>query len=234
MDNQLRTSLFDTLSLKRKSNENKSYIERLIIPMCVFVLLAVILISLSLHVLNYGGITKSTKIRQKGQGNITECKITYTEDDEFDTQVLKTAMDYFASKTGVMPNIYICSEYGGDAESLFLRYGSAENCFFIVYEIADGSVNAVISDDAISVIDSEAYDIFCDYIDYYKSITEDTCKILEYTYKSTADRIMVKTDIFNCVSVRYYIGIILMIISEFFLALKMLNEIKKRNGITGG
>lgn len=229
MDNRSRTSLSASFSLRRKSNGHKSYTEILLIPMCVFVLSAVILISLSAHVLNYGGIAKSTEIRQKAQGNSTECGVIYTGDDSFDVQTLESAMNCFASKTGISAIVYICSEYNEDIESLYVRHGISENCFFTVYETTTGSVSGVISDGAVSVIDGEAYGIFCDYIDYYKSITDDTCTILEHTYESTADRIMVKTNLFNCVSVKYYIGIIFMAVIECFLVLKMINEIKKYN-----
>lgn len=78
MNNQSRIDLFDVLSLRR-GNERKYCTEILFIPMCAVVLLTVILVSLSVHVINYGGITKSTKTRQKIQGDISECKMTCAE-----------------------------------------------------------------------------------------------------------------------------------------------------------
>lgn len=232
MNNQSRINLFDAISLRRKGNERKSYMEIFFIPICAAVLLTVILVSLSVHVINYGGITKSTKTRQKIQGDVSECKIICADEYSFDISKLEDAMKYFASKTGIMPNIYICSEYNGDAESLFLQYKTDENCFFTVYGVSYGSVNAIAGEQARQVLDDEAYDIFCEYVDYYKSIIEDSCEILEYAYKSTADRIMVKTNIFNCVSEKYHIGIILTIIFDCFFVLKMINEVKENNKMT--
>lgn len=93
--------------------------------------------------------------------------------------------------------------------------------------ILKGSVNAIAGEHAWQVLDSEAYDIFCEYVNYYKNTAEDSCEILEYEYKSTANKIMVKTNIFNCVFEKYHIGIILTIIFECFFVLKMINEVKE-------
>lgn len=230
MNNEIdRTSLLDLLSLRRKNKESKTYIEILLVPILACIILTVILSALIVHTVTYGGITKSTVKREKLEGAVSEP--TFTDDEEMvsDRDFLQRKLNEFMQKTGVTPYAYIYANNTREtAEDLYSKYCTAEDCFFVTFNANTGSINAFISGKADCVIDGEAYTIFGDYFRYYKSIVDEPEKLLGYAYKATADRIMTKTNIFNCVSVEYYIGIVVIAIMELFFIYKTVKSISDK------
>lgn len=115
---------------------------------------------------------------------------------------LEQSMRQFYMETGVQPYLYILpngqtrsvQELTSRAEELYPKLFSDEAHFLLVFcDDNSGSFNAgyVIGTQAKSVMDSEAIDIFKDYLDanYYDlSLTE--TQIFANTYTQTADRIM--------------------------------------------
>lgn len=229
MDSNNRKPHLDIAFMRNNKEKEKeqSYIVALLVPVCVFVALSVIFIALAIHVIDYGGIAKSTHKRQTLVEAVENAIIIDNEELLSDHDELSDAMNMFAQKTGITPYIYIYSENETDFELLFTDLCKADNCFLVTYGTS-GKVNALISEGAKLVMDNEAYTIFCDYIDYYTNITDDYSKILEFTYRKTADRIMTKTNIFNCVSAEYYIALVLIAIMECFFAYKIINKIRKQ------
>lgn len=228
MDTNNRKTHLDISFIRNNRPKEQSYILGTLLAVCVFVALLVIFIALATHVLDYGGIAKSTHERQKLVENIETAVIIDKEDILSNADELFDAMNIFAQKTGVTPYIYIYSEKETDPESLFTDLCKADNCFLVTYGTF-GKVNALVSDGAEMVIDNEAYTIFCDYINYYKNISDDYSEVLKFAYRKTAHRIMAKTNIFNCVSAEYYIALVLIAITECFFAYKIINKIKEKH-----
>ena len=220
-------SLFDRLTLRRNSDGTKNYVEIFLIPSVVIILSAVIMLSLLLHVLNFGGITKSTQSREKLADSIAKIQIIDNTRSFKSTENLKIAMDEFFNATGVSPCVYVLSE--GENKSCSDAYYencASENCFFVMFDPKNNTVSAVSGSGAVSVMDSQAYEIFSDYVSYYIDIVESDEELLEYSFRSTATRIMTKTNLFNCVPAAYYYGIIVAVLIIVFFVTRMLKDLK--------
>lgn len=136
-------------------------------------------------------------------GSVEETAYFTDEGDWIDNpNALNQAMRQFCMDTGVQPYLYILpngqtrsvQELTSRAEALYPEIFNDEAHFLLVFcDDNSGSFNAgyVIGTQAKSVMDSEAIDIFKDYLDanYYDfSLTE--TQIFTNTYTKTADRIM--------------------------------------------
>lgn len=136
-------------------------------------------------------------------GSVEETAYFTDEGDWIDNpNALNQAMRQFYMDTGVQPYLYILpngqtrsvQELTSRAETLYPEIFNDEAHFLLVFcDDNSGSFNAgyVIGTQAKSIMDSEAIDIFKDYLDanYYDfSLTE--TQIFANTYTQTADRIM--------------------------------------------
>lgn len=223
-------SLFDRLTLRRNSDGTKNYVEIFLIPSVTVILSAVIMLSLLLHVLNFGGITKSTQKREKLADSIANIQIIDNAKSFKSTEYLKMAMDEFFSSTGVSPCIYVLSD--GENKSVqdaYYENCASENCFFVMFDVKNNTVSAVSGTSAVSVMDSQAYEIFSDYVSYYVDIVESDEELLEYSLRATATRIMTKTNLLNCVPAPYYYGIIVAALIIVFFVIRMIKDIKLKN-----
>ncbi len=231
MDKNARSSLFGALSFRNGPTGEAQYILKMIIRACAFAALAIVFIALMMHVLDYGGITMSTHSRQMAEGAI-QGGVMLIDDGEClsEKDELMLALEHFEQKTGVTPYLYIYESENDDADvySLFNDICIAKNSLLVAYNVQSKNITIKSSDGAKTVLDNEAYDIFCDYIAYYKQITVEHARILEHAYRSTAKRIMSKTNIFNCVSSAFYIGILFILIAECIIIFKIITDIKKK------
>lgn len=193
------------------------------------VTLIIMFVIIGLSAARYGGnITKSTHDREK----LTEVA-SFDSDcvvDElswFDNaNSAGSKLKYFYQETGVQPYVYLLS-YNASlttidqkttyAESLFDSEGLADNAFLFVYFAEEDTDNDVgdmvyVSGTRVdSVMDSEAVDIFWDYIDNYWYTSMSTDDMFEAVFTKTADRIMTKTTTFADVGKIAAIGGVLII-----------------------
>lgn len=179
-----------------------------LLSVLVFVLIIVIW-CISTFVNNAGAITKSSVEREKldtSVGFYTDC-ITDNESWFSNETRTESRLKDFFNETGVQPYIVI-NNYNPDlktdadkekyAKDYYKDNLGAENGFMYMYfpesdpnEV--GYMYAVVASGASTVMDSEAQQIFWDYIDKYWSTVNSTDDMFVQTFDSTADRIMTKT-----------------------------------------
>ena len=146
------------------------------------------------------------------------------------TENLKISMIEFYNATGVSPCVYTLSEgEGTTASEAYYQNCASENCFFVMLDPKTNQVSAVSGNGAVSVMDSQAYEIFSDYVSYYVDIVESDEELLEYSLRATATRIMTKTNLLNCVPAPYYYGIIVAALIIIFFVIRMIKDIKIKN-----
>ncbi len=226
-----RYSLWDALSMRRRPNESKTYMELLLVPVVAVVVAGIILAALMMHILDYGGVTRSTVARNKIENTSgAECKVIDSDGLFEEQKYLLAALEEFAAVSGVYPCVYVTQNDNDTAQALYGESCGSENCFFVVYNVETDDFSAVAGQQASNVIDNEAYKIFCEYTEYYKDIADTDCEMLEYAFRATAKRIMKKTNLFNCVHSAYYVGVAVCLAIIVFFIVKAVNDIKYKRG----
>lgn len=224
-----RKTLFEHFALRRPDNNSKNYVEIFFIPSVAIIAAAIICIALLMNVLNFGGVTRSTKMREKLTNSSANIEIIDSGENLKSTQYLKEALNEFYNVTGVAPCVYVLAKDEiASAEEMYYQHCANENCFFVVFNTKTDSVNSVVGSAAVQVIDDEAYKIFTDYVEYYVNIVESDEELLEYAFIATANRIMTKTNLFNGVAVQYHFGIIITLVIIAFFGLKVTKNIKNK------
>lgn len=223
-------SLLGRFSLRKDGKGEKSYVEIFLIPSVAILLSAIIMVSLLLHVMDFGGVALSTKAREKLTASIQKIQIIDNAKAFKTTENLKISMTEFYNATGVSPCVYTLSEgEGTTASEAYYQNCASENCFFVMLDPKTNQVSAVSGNGAASVMDAEAYEIFSDYVLHYENIAESDEELLEYSLNATATRIMRKTNLFNCVPAPYYYGIIIAVLIILFFSTKVKNDLKIKN-----
>lgn len=175
----------------------------------------------------YANTTERTKL----DSSVTKETDYYYDELGYINQesVLLKGLQYFYSKTGVQPVIYITDNREAQAASLYDEICSDEGHFLlVVIGSKDGSTDWEYDYQwgaaASSIMDKEAEDIFFAYLDsyYYGSYTDE--EVFANAFKSTADTIMSSTtngfDVLRVMIIGVVIIIVLLILVNFWKARK--------------
>ena len=156
-----------------------------------------------------GGITKSTVAREALPASAVVETDYYTDEPGWisSKSTLLSGMKEFYEKTGVQPYLYIATSVDGTtspstsqlsayAKQLYSEKFTDQGHFLLVFcDDGKGSYNAGywMGDQARTVLDDEALDIFAGYMnEYYSGDMEDE-EFFSTTYAKTAERIMTVT-----------------------------------------
>ena len=154
---------------------------------------------------------------------------------------LESGMKYFFSETGVQPYLYLVDNVNGDpspsdevmgafAEGLYDELFTDEGHLLVVFQEhnENGQYLAwcVAGKQAKTVFDSEARDIFFDYLDHYYVSDLDTSDYFSTVFEKTADRMMEVTQ--NPLIKVAVVGGILLILLLLFTWWKKAKQQKNR------
>lgn len=178
------------------------------------------------------GITESTYARQKIDGAGYENQVHDNLRWFSNSGSLANQLKHFYDMTGVQPVIVLENrpDLIGDpaaqeeeAHKLFQELGLSDGSFLFVYfddNGQDGDWRTWVGNSAATVMDSEAIQIFGDYLNKYWSSNMNEDELFARTFNDTADRIMSRTTNSNDVAIWVWIavGVIGAGIAIFFIA----------------
>lgn len=165
------------------------------------------------------GITESTTAREKLPGSGYKNEV-YDELGWFsNTNSVANNIRHFYDVTGVQPVIYLenrpdlignSSAQEAEAERIYKELGLGDDAFLVVYfdnDGTDGDWTTWVGNAAGTVMDSNAIQIFGDYLSRYwfSDATED--QMFENAFNNTADRIMSRTTNANDVAIYVWIAL---------------------------
>lgn len=167
---------------------------------------------------NERDITDSTVARTKLEGTTYKDEV-YDELGWINTSAVANGIRPFFNKTGVQPAIDLVNRpdligdsagQAAEAERIFEELGLSDSTFLFVYfdnDGVDGDWNTWVGNRATTVMDSQAVQIFGDYLNqnWFSDKSEDD--VLIDTFNSTADRIMSRTTNANDVAVWVWIAV---------------------------
>lgn len=190
-----------------------------------------------------GSITASTVHREKLDGQYVDTTGYYEDHAGWigSASKLEKGMKSFFHETGVQPYLYITETVNGDpspsdeemedfANGLYDELFTDEGHLLVVFQEYNSSGNyfcwCVAGKQAKTVFDSEARDIFCDYIDhyYYSDLSEE--EFFSEAFEKTGERMMTVTRS-PIVTVSIVIGVVLLA-AILFLWWKKVKEQKNK------
>lgn len=211
----------------------------IILTVLAIILMAFLCVHMAMH---SSSVTRSTVDRTP----LPKQYVTDTGDWIYDDMgwirseaTVKKGLRYFYDKTGVMPYLVVVEKVDGTvypSGQQVWDYGNEvydnkftdEGHLVFVLQCEDGGVDytmaGVTGTMAKTVIDEEALEILYDYMDYNFNTDKSEDDMFADTFKSAADRIMVKTPNY----MPFYIYCICGVISSFILYAVVLKVIQRK------